>query len=141
VKYHHVVSDNGQFFRQLRNNHSVNVDHGGQKPPPKPTAPVNTRAYNGAAPLITDNQDTVADAHSWNVVSTAAEGEGEIPWILRGPPENVAKAKAQISAALEAAAKNTTTGYLVLPDPATYRYVRIPTFSLSKPSCLRYPPA
>ncbi|RDW75229.1 hypothetical protein BP6252_06371 [Coleophoma cylindrospora] len=118
---HHTISDNGQFFRQLRNNYQVTVDHAGSKLPPKPSTPA-TRANGGAMPLITDDAD--ADAHSWNVIGNAASDlDGEIPWILRGSPENIAKARAQLAAAMEQAQKNTHRGYLVLSDPSTYRYV------------------
>lgn len=123
-KFHHVVSDNGQFFRKLKNDQGVTVDHAGYKLPPRPSAPSNTRANGGALPLITDNQDASGDAHSWNVISiSTSDLDGEIPWILRGPPANVAKAKSSLTAALEQAQRNTSTGYLVLPDPRTYRYV------------------
>ena len=123
-KVHHTVADNGTFFRNLRNNHKVRVDHGGQKLPPKPVAPTNARANGGALPLITDDADDTSNAHSWNVVSIGeSDLDGEIPWILQGSPENVAKAKGILSAAIEQALRNTTTGYLVLPDPSTYRYV------------------
>src|SRR5438045_2977751 len=47
----------------------------------------------------------------------------EKPCVLRGSPENVAQAKAQLHAALEQAHKNATIGYLILPDPRTYRFV------------------
>jgi rRNA processing protein Krr1/Pno1 len=121
---HHAISDNGQFFRKLKKDHQVTVDHAGHKLPPKPTAPSNTRSNGGAMPLITDDQDTSADAHSWHVVSRLDSNlEGVIPWILRGPPENVSKAKQGLTAAIEQASKMTNTGYLVLPDPRTYRYV------------------
>lgn len=118
---HHAISDNGQFFRKLRSDHKVTVDHAGHKVPAKPAAPSNTRANGGALPLITDEQD--ADAFSWNVVSTTSDLEGEIPWVLRGPVDNVAKARSILAAAIEQARNTTTTGYLVLPDPKTYRYV------------------
>lgn len=122
-KVHHTIAENGQFFRRMRNDHQVTVDHAGQKVPPKPAAPTNTRA-NGALPLITDDADVTDGLFSWTVVNTAdSAGDGEIPWILRGPPENVAKAKATLLAAIEQAAKNSHAGYLVLPDPQTYRYV------------------
>ncbi|OLN85254.1 Vigilin 1 [Colletotrichum chlorophyti] len=117
---HHSISNNGQFFRQLRSNHHVAVDHAGESVPPKPTA---SRSNGGALPLITDDDDVNADVHSWKVVDSAAGEEGEIPWVLRGSPENIEKAKAAIAAAIEQARKNTHTGYLVLPDPKTYRYV------------------
>jgi polyribonucleotide nucleotidyltransferase len=121
---HHAISDNGQFFRKLKKDHQVNVDHAGHKIPPKPAASSNTRANSGALPLITDDHEVFADVHSWNVVNILdSKIDGEIPWVLRGSPENVAKAKASLIATLEQARKNTTTGYLVLPDPRTYRYV------------------
>lgn len=117
---HHAVSNNGLIFRQLRNNHQVTVDHAGQKVPAKLSA--STRANDGALPLITDDADAAADAHSWKVVKTASGEQGDIAWVLRGTPENIAKAKETIQKALEQA-KNDTTGYLVLPDPKTYRHV------------------
>lgn len=119
---HHAVSNNGQLFRQLRNNHQVTVDHAGHKVPSKPDS--STRANDdGALPLITDDADATAEAHSWKVVKTASGEEGEIPWVLRGTPENVAKVKEMIQKAVEQAQKNDSTGYLVLPDPKTYRHV------------------
>ncbi|SPQ23207.1 a8852464-1541-4619-8e94-c6269f546201 [Thermothielavioides terrestris] len=121
---HHAIANNGQIFRRFRNDFHVTVDHAGHAVPPKPSAPANTRANGGALPLITDEADAVADAHSWKLVEqqTSAE-EGNIPWVLRGAPENVEKAKKAIEAALEQASKNNTTGYLILPDPRTYRFV------------------
>lgn len=121
-KYHNAISDNGQFFRKLRNEHKVTVDHAGHSTPPKSKA-ASTRASNGAMPLITDDPEEVADAHSWNVVDNASTEEGEIPWVLKGSPENVERAKKAITTALEQAGTNNATGYLVLPDPSTYRFV------------------
>ncbi|KAI9736536.1 MAG: hypothetical protein M1818_006047 [Claussenomyces sp. TS43310] len=120
---HHTISENGQFFRKLRNDHGVSVDHAGHQLPPKPAAPANTRANGGALPLITDDQDSSEGPYSWNVLSTSSDLDGVIPWVLRGPPASVEKAKSLLAAAIEQAQKNTTTGYLVLPDPKTYRYV------------------
>lgn len=121
-KYHNAISDNGGFFRKLRNDHKVTVDHAGQSTPPK-AKPSAARANNGPTPLITDDPEQAAEAHSWNIVDTASTEEGDIPWVLRGNPENVERVKKLIATALEQAQKNTATGYLVLPDPSTYRYV------------------
>lgn len=118
---HHALSNGGQFFRQLRNNHQVTVDHAGHALPAKPDT--STRANEGALPLITDDAEATEDAHSWKIVQTAAGEEGEIPWVLRGTTENVSKAKEAIEKALAQAQKNDATGYLVLPDPRTYRFV------------------
>lgn len=124
---HHVVSNNGQLFRQLRNNNQVTVDHSGHKIPSKPDN--STRANTSSLPLITDDADATADAHSWKVVKTVSTEEGEIPWVLRGTPENVQKAKDIIQKALEQAGRNDATGYLILPDPKTYRHVIGPSGS------------
>ena len=122
---HHIISDNGQFFRRLRTDHRVTVDHAGQQPPPKPTTNPRSRVNGGATlPLITDDQES-ADNFSWEVVdnNTGDAVGNEIPWILRGSPENVAKARGILQKALEQAQQHSSTGYLILPDPKTYRFV------------------
>ena len=125
-KYHHALSDNGQFFRRLRNDHRITVDHGGNKPPTKTLTSSSAPKSNGASmPLITDDQN---DAHSWELVDNTNNGpieEGEIPWILRGDPENIAKARSLLQKALEQAKSRESecTGYLILPDPKTYRFI------------------
>lgn len=125
-RYHQTISDNGQFFRRLRNDHKVTVDHDGHQPPQRSDA--STRAQTnggGAMPLITDDQDSI-DNHHWEVVDGGESAEeGEIPWILRGSPESVAKARAMLERALEQAKtqQSQSVGYLVLPDPKTYRFI------------------
>lgn len=129
---HHIISDNGQFFRRLRNEHKVTVDHGGQQLPPKP-APTEAGkarkgANGGALPLITDD-DTSSGAeekHSWEIIDNtpaSADTSATIPWILRGPADNLPQAKQTLEAAIEAASKPSSTGYLILPDPRSYRLV------------------
>lgn len=123
---HHVIADNGAFFRRLRNDHQVTVDHAGQSVPVSRAAE-ETRTTNGTSlPLITDEPDAATDAHSWKVVdnSSAADVDSTpFPWVLTGSPENVAKARAAIEKALDSAAQQSATGYLILPDPKTYRFV------------------
>ena len=124
---HHAVSNNGQIFRRLRNDFHVTVDHAGHAIPPKPAAPANTRApTNGSAglPLITD-EAVQPDVHSWVVITRDASADSEtIPWVLRGSSaEDVEKAKKAVQSALDQARAHDTTGYLVLPDPRTYRHV------------------
>ena len=122
---HNVVSDNGQFFRRLRQDHKVTVDHAGQQPPPKSSNTPRPRInVGGALPLITDDLNS-ADNHSWEVVDHGSNDAetGEIPWVLRGSSENIAKARATLQRALEQAQTQRSTGYLILPDPRTYRLV------------------
>ncbi|KAF2624551.1 RNA binding effector protein-like protein Scp160 [Macroventuria anomochaeta] len=128
---HHVISDNGQFFRRLRNNQKITVDHGNQQPPPKPAqteAGKSRKGANGALPLITDDATSGADEHSWELIDNNAVEEGTdtsatIPWILRGPAENIPKARQQLEDAIKAASKPSSTGFLILPDPRSYRLV------------------
>ena len=124
-RVHHTISDNGQFFRRLRIDHKVTVDHAGQQPPQRVSSKPRARVNGGASlPLITDDQENV-DKFSWELVdSNEGNGEeGDIPWILRGPPENVVRARAILQKALEQAQQQSAVGYLILPDPRTYRYV------------------
>lgn len=124
---HHVVADNGAFFRRLRNDHQVTVDHAGQPVPANRTAEETREATNGTSlPLITDEPEAASDAHSWKVVdnsSAAGADSAPFPWVLTGSPENVAKARAAIEKALNSATQQSATGYLILPDPKTYRFV------------------
>lgn len=119
---HHIVADNGQFFRRLRNN-KVIVDHAGHEIPIKPTIPTGTPSNGRALPLITDDETTPEDAFVWNVAPYVSAEEGEIPWILRGPPDNVTQARAQLAAAITEAQKNDSAGYLILDDPSLLRFI------------------
>lgn len=125
-KYHQAISDNGQFFRRLRNDHKVTVDHAGHQPPKGSAATPRTQANGGASlPLITDDEDSI-NSRSWELVDSGeSTEEGDIPWILRGSPESVAKARAMLEKAIEQAKsqQSQATGYLVLPDPKTYRFI------------------
>ena len=125
-KYHQTISDNGQFFRRLRNDHKVTVDHAGHQPPKRSAALPRPQVNGGTSlPLITEDQDSI-DNHSWEVVDGGESAEeGDIPWILRGSPESVAKARAVLEKAIEQAKsqQSQSIGYLVLPDPKTYRFI------------------
>lgn len=131
---HHQISDNGQFFRRLRNDHRVVVDHAGAQVPPKPSAADSNRGRvnGGSLPLITDEPGDSSNSHSWEIVEThpgLADGADAdtIPWVLRAqnqaPPEALAKAQAVLEKALEDAKTPGVTGYLILPDPRSYRFV------------------
>jgi rRNA processing protein Krr1/Pno1 len=120
---HHAISNGGQFFRKVRGDFHVTIDHAGQATPPRPSASTGSRQNGGALPLITDDVDSSADAHSWRLAETTDGDEGEIPWVLHGAPENVEKAKKALETALQQAQKGNAVGYLVLSDPALHRHV------------------
>lgn len=120
---HHSIADT-RLFSRLRAEYDVGVDHGGQSIPPRPSSSGQARA-NGSAtlPLITDEQQDSVNNYVWDVVENDLRDDGSIPWILKGSTDNVSKAKAVIIQALEEAKAQTSTGYLILPDPKTYRFV------------------
>lgn len=124
-RLHHAIADNGQFFRRLRGDHKVTVDHAGQKPPAKPTAPIPSRSGGGAVPLITDEPAAGGNTHSWETHDLLGSSEaGDIPWVLSGPsPEAVAAAQAKLNNALEEMSRQDKIGFLILPDPRSYRHV------------------
>ncbi|QIX01503.1 hypothetical protein AMS68_007020 [Peltaster fructicola] len=124
-KFHHAIADNGQFFRRLRNDHKVTVDHSGQRPPPRNAAPAPSRSKGGAVPLITDEPGANSNSHSWESHNLhTSEEAGDIPWVLLGPsPEAVAAARAKLDKALDEVSSRDTVGYLILPDPRLYRHV------------------
>ncbi|KLJ07616.1 hypothetical protein EMPG_10008 [Blastomyces silverae] len=129
---HHTIADNGALFRRLRNEYQVSVDHAGHQIPPRP-APVDSRnginGQNGSLPLITDDPHTTAATHSWKIVDVDPAESAQstlpkaIPWIFSGTPDNVAKAKSIVERSLQTAPQHSATGYLILPDPKTYRLV------------------
>lgn len=138
-RLHHAVSDGGQFFRRLRNEHNVTIDHAGQRPPAQAggaTLQIRNRVNaNGSVslPLITDdissenNSDNLAH-HSWEVADNTNDADEinentTIPWVLHGSAESVNQARALLERTVADAARQTTIGYLILPDPRTYRFV------------------
>ena len=124
-RFHHSIADNGQFFRRLRNDHKVTVDHAGQRPPPKPSTPAPRRTNGESMPLITDDPAASANSHSWEVHDLhASSEEGDIPWVLSGPSlEAIAAARGKLDKALAEAGKQDTMGFLILPDPRAYKHV------------------
>ncbi|KAL8868765.1 MAG: hypothetical protein Q9198_008072, partial [Flavoplaca austrocitrina] len=126
-RFHHAISDNGQFFRRLRNDHKVTVDHDGQQPPARPSGGSRGPQKNDRAlPLITDQPENI-NGHTWEIVdNNEHEAEsGDIPWVLRGRRDNISKAQNELQRALEQACSQgqSSVGYLVLPDPRTYRFI------------------
>ncbi|KAI4735409.1 hypothetical protein E4T50_14070 [Aureobasidium sp. EXF-12298] len=126
LKFHHAIADNGQFFRRLRSDLKVSVDHKGERPPQRPEA-LSTRKAGSGMPLITDDATAGAsdDNVSW-VVHNLHESapEGNITWALSGAStESLEKASARVKKALADAQKLTHAGFLVLPDPSSYRRV------------------
>ncbi|KAI9650755.1 hypothetical protein NHQ30_000780 [Ciborinia camelliae] len=117
-KLHNDISNNGQFFRKLRNDLQVTVDHAGAKLPARSTPPSGAGAKDA---LITDEKDTTDEVEEWFIFNKSDSGEaGDIPWVLRGSTDNIAQAKSILAQAIEQASKNNFVGYLTLVDPSLY---------------------
>jgi polyribonucleotide nucleotidyltransferase len=127
--YHHVIADDGNFFRRLRSDYGVSVDHAGEKPPPKPAAAGSSRGRlngtGGAMPLITDDPSQTT-THSWELIDSSVEDadtSSTIPWILRGHADKISKARETVERSLQNASKPSCSGYLILSDPKLYRFI------------------
>ena len=99
------------------------------RPSRSPGAESSTRRVNGGAmPLITDDPSASAGQHSWEVLEShpgLSDDTGDtIPWILRGTNDaGKERAQALIEKAIQDAKVPRHTGYLILPDPRSYRFV------------------
>ena len=134
---HHSVSDGGLFYKKLRHEFQVTVDHSNQPLPPKPRVP--QKPNNSPTPLITDSDYDEVMAHTWDVVQNpeilnSLEGQGEedtFPWVLRSTAntDSVTKAKEALLKQLALARAQTHVGFLTLSDQSKYRYVIGPSGS------------
>ncbi|PWW72596.1 hypothetical protein C7212DRAFT_224523 [Tuber magnatum] len=115
TRLHHAVADCGQFVYRLQRDFNVSIDHNGQHCPPKPEE--WEPDLNGSLPLITDNEEDASQCFTWEVGESDTQGgeEGDFPWVIRGKPDQIAKAKAEIAMAVALAERQSSVGYLVLP--------------------------
>lgn len=112
LKYHHAISQQGAFFRNLRSL-GVSVDHSAQ--PPKFTVP--TRPI----PAARIDDDDAAEIE-WEVLSNylAAE-EGDSIWTLKARDQTgLEKAENLIKQAIENAQRQSHVGFLTLPDRSSF---------------------
>lgn len=122
-RLYHTITDGGDFVRQLYKQYKVKVNHNNEPRPLKPED--QKRTANGNLPLITDEEET-SQNYTWEIEEASQGEDGDYPWVLVGAPEDVAQAKADVEAAVEAAEAaggQFYIGYLTLPDPSKYRYV------------------
>lgn len=119
VKYHHTISQNGQFFRTLRS-WGVHVDH--SVVPKAPAAPVRPTSSETPSTRIDDVEDEPAVEAVWEVVSKYEEAdEGNSTWTIRGRDQAaVDKAQKAITDAIAVAEKATSVGFLTLPDRSQF---------------------
>ncbi|KAF8578707.1 SCP160 protein [Ramaria rubella] len=119
LRYHHVISQQGAFFRNLRA-FGVTVD---QSTTPTKSA-VPARPYADAPTARIDDADVEADTASiqWQVIANYQDAEeGNSEWSLRAKDQPALdKAKTLIKEAIEHAEKASHVGFLILPDRSVF---------------------
>jgi len=113
LKFHHVISQQGGFFRILRT-YGVHVDQSAQ--PTKSAVPPQPPA-NGSAARI-DEADDEAPAIKWEITANYQDAEeGESTWTLKAKDQaGLDRAEKQIKEAIEHAERMSHVGFLTLPD-------------------------
>ena len=118
IKYHHFISQQGNFFRTLRGV-GVNVEQSSvppkQPPPAKPTS-------EAAASARIDDADDEVQGVEWQVIPYYQDAqEGDSTWTLRAKEAaSIEKAKTLIAEAIEQAENSSLVGFLTLPDRSAF---------------------
>lgn len=120
LKYHHAISQQGNFFRTLRS-YGVQVDQSSQ--PQKSAVPVLPTTTSSPSARIDDQDESeVALDIQWEVVSNYQDAEdGDSTWTLRARDQaGLDKAEKAINEAIQHAERMTHVGFLTLPDRSTF---------------------
>ena len=127
LKYHHAISQQGNFIRTLRS-FGVNIDQSLQpsKPfvPPKPTS---ANGHGNANPTARIDEAALNDGSveldiQWEVVENYQDAEdGESIWTLRARDQaGLERAQKLIQTTVDHAARMTHVGFLTLPDRSAF---------------------
>ena len=120
MKYHHAVTQQGNFFRTLRSFH-VQVE---QSASPKGAAvPPRPAPQNGASIARIDDPDEGAVVEAqWQVVPNYQDAEeGEAVWTFRAPDQGALdKALELTHDAVKHAEEMSHVGFLTLPDRSAF---------------------
>lgn len=119
LKYHHVISQQGYFFRTLRN-FGVSVEQSGK--PQKPAVPVAPPQNGSTTARIDDAEDTPSIEIQWLVAENYLDAEeGDSEWTLKGSDAaGLERAQSLIQEAIAQAAAMTCVGFLTLPDRSAF---------------------
>ncbi|KAH9485184.1 Vigilin 1 [Psilocybe cubensis] len=114
LKYHHAISQQGQFFRTLRS-FGVQVDHSAQpQTSGVPSRPTPTARI--------DDAETASGDHEWEVVPNYEDAEeGDSTWTLKARDQaGLDKAEKLVKDAIENAKRMSHVGFLTMPDRSTF---------------------
>ncbi|KAG2146037.1 uncharacterized protein EDB93DRAFT_1287176 [Suillus bovinus] len=119
LKYHHAISQQGQFFRTLRN-FGVSVEQSDK--PQKPAVPAAPPQNGSTTARIDDVEDAPAIEIHWQVTENYLDAEeGDSEWTLKGSDAaGLERAQSLIQEAIAQAAAMTCVGFLTLPDRSAF---------------------
>ena len=118
LRYHHVISQQGTFFRNLR---AIGVTVDQSTTPTRSAVP--TRPSTEATTRIDDvDSETDFGGVQWQVIANYQDAEeGNSEWTLRARDQAALdKAKSLINDAIEHAEKASHVGFLTLPDRSVF---------------------
>lgn len=118
IKYHHFVSQQGNFFRTLR---SVGVNVEQTVIPPKLAPPARPTSETATSARI-DDADQEVQSVEWQVTPYYQDAqEGESTWTLKAKDAAaLEKAKKLVAEAIEQAEKSSMVGFLTLSDRSAF---------------------
>lgn len=123
LKYHHAISQQGQFFRNLRN-FGVQVDQSVQaRKPVIPTRPASSSSSDATAARIDeDNDDSAVPEIEWEVAPNYQDAEeGDSIWTLKARDQaGLERAEKLVHDAIEHAKGMAFVGFLTLPDRSAF---------------------
>ncbi|KDQ21586.1 hypothetical protein BOTBODRAFT_26031 [Botryobasidium botryosum FD-172 SS1] len=116
LKYHHVIGQQGNFYRTLRN-FNVHVEQ--SKVPQNQTS---SAPAGGAAEARIDAEEHSTSDPEWEVVKNYVDAEeGDSEWTLRARDQaGLERAQKLLEEAIEHAKNSTHIGYLTLPDRTVF---------------------
>jgi len=121
LKYHHAISQQGNFFRHLRS-YGVQVDQSAH--PQKSAVPLQPPAQPDAVTARIDetHDDAVSIEVQWQITSNYQDAEeGESEWTLKARDEaGLERAQKSIQEAIEHAGNMSHAGFLTLPDRSVF---------------------
>ncbi|KZO98979.1 hypothetical protein CALVIDRAFT_535076 [Calocera viscosa TUFC12733] len=118
LKYHHVISQGGAFFRNLRS-YGVTVDHSTVPEKPEIKAPI---ASSETEARIDQPMASLTEGAQWDVVPNYENmPEGDAEWTIKAKSkEGLERAEKELEAAINHAATYTHVGFLSLPDRSMF---------------------
>jgi hypothetical protein len=117
LKYHHFISQQGSFFRNLRSS-GVQVDQSAH--PQKSAVPRPSQDGAVAARIDEAEGENTAEIQ-WQVANYQDGEEGDSEWTLKARDQgSLERAEKRIQEAIEHAENMTHVGFLTLPDRSIF---------------------